>query len=153
VAVNVVNAANMVPGVPGAREAVAQNIMLGTVRRAIQRVASRQEHIGQALSEAGVSVEGGSHAVEDALDDLEAGTAAVSAAVENALGDPGAGTAAASGAGSSSVVDAWSCLGETEAVEAAEAVGQMSDAYLDLQSMEEIQEQLAGRSDDGSCGV
>lgn len=153
VAVNVVNAANMVPGVPGAREAVAQNIMLGTVRRAIQRVASRQEHIGQALSEAGVSVEGSSHAVEDALDDLEAGTAAVSAAVENSLGDPGAGTAAASGAGGSSVVDAWSCLSEFEAVEAAEAVGQMSDANLGLQSMEEIQEQLAGRSDDGSCGV
>ena len=133
VAVNVVNAANAIPGVPGAREAVVQNIWVANARRAIQRIASRQRDLEQALSEAGVSVEGSAQAVEDALDDLEAGTAAVS----------GAGTS----------TEAWSCLSELEAVEAAEAVGQMSLAELSLETMEEIQEQLAGRNDDGSCGV
>ena len=122
-----------IPGVPGAREAVVQNVWLGNARRAIQRIASRQRDLEQALSEAGVSVEGSAQAVEDALDDLEAGTAAIS----------GAGTS----------TEAWSCLSEIEAVDAAEAVGQMSLADLSLETMEEIQEQLAGRSDDGSCGV
>ena len=147
VAVNVANAANAIPGIPGAREAVVQNIWVANARRAIQRVASRQRDLEQALSEAGVSVEGSTQAVEDALEDLEAGTAAV----EDVLDNLEAGTAAASGAGTST--EAWSCLSETEAVEAAEAVGQMSNANLDLETMEEIQEQLAGRSDDGSCGV
>ena len=147
VAVNVANAANAIPGVPGAREAVVQNIWVANARRAIQRIASRQRNLEQALSEAGVSVEGSAQAVEDALDDLEAGTAAV----EDVLDDIEAGTAAVSGAGTST--EAWSCLSELEAVEAAEAIGQMSNANLDLETMEEIQEQLAGRSDDGSCGV
>ncbi|KAK0515864.1 hypothetical protein JMJ35_001898 [Cladonia borealis] len=133
VAVNMVNAANAIPGVPGAREAVVQNVWLGNARRAIQRIASRQRDLEQALSEVGVSVEGSAQAVEDALDVLEAGTAAVS------------------GVGTSTEVR--SCLSETEAVEAAEAVGHMSLADLNLETMEEIQEQLAGRSDDGSCGV
>ena len=147
VAVNMANAANAIPGVPGAREAVVQNVWVANARRAIQRIASRQRNLEQALSEAGVSVEGSTQAVEDALEDLEAGTAAV----EDALDDLETGTAAVSGAGTST--EAWSCLSEMEAVEAAEALGQMSNANLDLETMEEIQEQLAGRSDDGSCGV
>ena len=139
VAVNVANAANLVPGVPGAREAVAQNIWLANARRAIQRVASRQRNLEQALSEAGVSVEGsGREAVEEALEDLEAGTAGLSGAGTSSIG-------AAS--------NAETCLSEFEAVEAAEMVGQMSDADLGLETMEDIQEQLDGRSEDGSCGV
>ena len=133
VAVNINNAANMVPGVPLAREAVVQNVFIAAARRAMQRIASQQRNMEQALSEAGVSVSGSAReAVEEALEDLEAGTAAVS------------------GAGTSSV---GTCLSEFEAVEAAEVVGQMSDADLGLEAMEEIQEQLAGRSEDGSCGV
>ena len=139
VAVNVANAANLVPGVPGAREAVAQNIWLGNARRAIQRIASRQRNLEEALSEAGVSVEGSAReAVEEALEDLEAGTAGLSGAGTSSIG-------AAS--------NAETCLSEFEAVEAAEMVGQMSDADLGLETMEEIQEQLDGRGEDGSCGV
>ena len=135
VAVNVVNAANLVPGVPGAREAVVQNIYIARARNAMRRIASRQRQVEEALSEVGVTVEGSAQAVDDALDNLEAGTAAVT------------------GASTSSVTDVWSCLSEADAVAAAEAVGQMSDADLALETMEEIQEQLAGRSEDGSCGV
>ena len=130
VAVNLNNAANLVIGVPGAREAIAQNVFVAAARRAMQRIASRQSNMEQALSEVGVSVQGSAReAVEDALEDLEAGI---------------------SSAGASNV---QACLSEVEAAEAAEMVGQMSDADLGLEAMEEIQEQLDGRSEDGSCGV
>ena len=133
VAVNINNAANMVPGVPGAREAVAQNVFIAAARRTIQRIASQQRNMEQALSEAGVSVSGSAReAVEDALEDLEAGAAGVSVAGTSSVGP---------------------CLSEVEAAEAAEMVSQMRDADLGLEAMEEIQEQLAGRSEDGSCGV
>ena len=49
-----------------------------------------------------------------------------------------AGTAAVTDASTSSVADVWSCLSEADAVAAAEAVGQMSDADLSLETMEEI---------------
>ena len=141
VAVNAVN--NLVPALPGAREAVAQSTFLATARRGLQRIASQQRHMEQALSEAGVPVEGGAgEAVADALDDLEAGVS-------------GAGTSSA-GAGPSNlggVPNTGGCLSESQAAEAAEAVGQMSDVSLGLEPMEEIQEQLAAHSEDGSCGV
>ena len=141
VAANAVN--NLVPIVPGAREAVAQSTFLATVRRSLQRVASRQSHIEQALTEAGVPVEGSAHeAAGAALDNLEAGVS-------------GAGTSSA-GAGASNLGDVPNtegCLSETQAAEAAEVVGQMTDASLGLEAMEEIQEQLAGRTEDGGCGV
>ena len=141
VAVNAVN--NLVPAIPGAREAVAQSTFLATVRRSLQRIASQQRHMEQALSEVGVSVDGSvGEAVEDALDNLEAGVT-------------GAGTSSA-GAGPSnlgSVPNTEGCLSESQAAAAAEVVSQLSDANLGLESMEEIQEELAARSEDGSCGV
>ena len=141
VAVNAVN--NLVPAIPGAREAVAQSTFLATVRRSLQRIASQQRHMEQALSEVGVSVDGSvGEAVEDALDNLEAGVT-------------GAGTSSA-GAGPSNLGDVPNtegCLSESQAAAAAEVVSQLSDANLGLESMEEIQEELAARSEDGSCGV
>ncbi len=126
------NAAQLVPGIPGAREAVAQSAFIAAARRTMQRIASRQNNLEQALSEAGVSVEGSPReAVEEALEDLEAGI---------------------SGTGTSSV-GVESCLSAIEAAEAAEVVGQMNDAELGLEAMEEIEEQLAGRTEDGGCGV
>ena len=134
VAVNAVN--NLVPAIPGAREAVVQNTFVAAMRRSLSRVASRQGHMEQALSEAGVPVEGSAiEAVGDALDNLEAGVS-------------GAGTSGVGG-----VPNAEGCLSEVQAAEAAEVVGQMADASLGLEAMEEIQEQLAEHKEDGSCGV
>ena len=134
VAVNAVN--NLVPAIPGAREAVAQNTFLTAVRRSMQRIASRQSHMEQALTEAGVPVEGSAiEAVGDALDNLEAGVS-------------GAGTSGLGG-----VPNTEGCLSEIQAAEAAEVVGQMADVSLGLEAMEEIQEQLAEHNKDGGCGV
>ena len=134
VAVNAVN--NLVPAIPGAREAVVQNAFIAGVRRTLQRVASRQNHMEQALSEAGVPVEGSAiEAVGDALDNLEAGVS-------------GAGT---SGLGGETNTEG--CLSAVQAAEAAEVVGQMADASLGLEAMEEIQEQLAEQNENGGCSV
>ena len=128
------NAAQLVPGLPGAREVVAQSTFIAAARRTMQRIASRQKDLEQALSEAGVSVEGSAREVDQALENMEAGI-------------PGTGTSSAGG-----VRDIEACLSEVEAAEAAEMVGRMNDADLGLEAMEEIQEQLAGRNKDGSCG-
>ena len=134
VAVNAVN--NLVPAIPGAREAVVQNAFIAGVRRTLQRVASRQNHMEQALSEAGVPVEGSTiEAVGDALDNLEAGVS-------------GAGTSGLGG-----VTNTEGCLSAVQAAEAAEVVGQMADASLGLEAMEEIQEQLAEHNENGGCSV
>lgn len=148
VAVNAVN--NLVPAIPGAREAVAQSTFLATARKAMRRIASRQRNMEQALSEVGVSVDGSAReAVEDALDNLEAGI--------SGAGTSGAGASTSgAGAGTSSlggVTNPQGCLSEIQAAEAAEVVGQMTDAALGIEAMEGIQEQLAGHNQDGGCGV
>ena len=138
-------AANAVQLVPVGREAVVQNVFVAGVRRAIQRVASRQTHLEDALSEAGVSVQSGAReAVEEAISELRTSVA---------------GTTAGSVLGTSDALDhpvspdVAVCLSDLEAAEAAEAVGQMSDADLGLKTEEYVQQQLAGRAEDGGCGV
>ena len=64
--------------------------------------------------------------------------------------------AGVSGAGTSGLggeTNTEGCLSAVQAAEAAEVVGQMADASLGLEAMEEIQEQLAEQNENGGCSV
>ena len=119
-------AANAARVIPGGREAVIQNIFIAYCRRIIERIRGRQGNIASDVQ-----------AVGQDLQDL--------AAVEAALSAVGT----ESGAGS----EMYSCISDLDAAEAVEAIGQMSDPNLQVETAAAVMEQLTGRTEDGGCGV
>ncbi|KAK3169686.1 hypothetical protein OEA41_009070 [Lepraria neglecta] len=131
--------------VPAGREVVVQQVWLGWIRRAMLRMKQqqealeeRQEAMEEALSEAGVSIPGGS--TRTSVEYPGGG--------RSSLGGESAGTQ-----DPGTVEDLEACLDNVGAAEAATAVGEMKDPVLNLETINEVQEQLAKRNDDGSCGV
>ena len=112
--------------IPGGREAVIQNIFIAYFRRTIARMRGRQSNIASEVQ-----------AVGQDLHDLAAVEAALSAVGTDSV----AGT------------EMYSCISDLDAAEAVEAIGQMSDPNLQVETAAEVMEQLAGRAEDGGCGV
>ena len=120
-------AANAARVIPGGREAVIQNIFIAYCRRTIERIRGRQGNIASDVQ-----------AVGQELQDL----AAVEAALESAVG-------------TQSVPDTemHSCISDLDALEIVEAIGQLSDPSLQVETAAEVMQQLAGHTEDGGCGV
>ena len=119
-------AANAARVIPGGREAVIQNIFIAYCRRTIERIRGRQGNIASDVQ-----------AVGQELQDL--------AAVEAAL--------SAVGTESHPDTEMHSCISDLDALEIVEAIGQISDPNLQVETTAEVMEQLAGRTEDGGCGV
>lgn len=119
-------AANAARVIPGGREAVIQNIFIAYCRRTIERIRGRQTNMASNVQ-----------AVGQELQDLAAVEAALSAV----------GTESLTG------TDMHSCISDLDAAEAVEAIGQMSDPNLQVETAAEVMEQLVGRTEDGGCGV
>ena len=119
-------AANAARVIPGGREAVIQNIFIAYCRRTIQRIRGRQRNIASDVQ-----------AVGQDLQDLAAVEAALSAVDTESV----AGT------------EMHSCISDLDATEAVQAIGQMSDPNLQIETAAEVMEQLAGRTEDGGCAV
>ena len=132
--------------VPAGREAVVQHVWLGWCRRTMQRVMQRQEAMEQqleameeALSEAGVSIPAGS--ARNSVEIPEPGDRVTSVGASSQATEPG------------TVADLEACLDEVGAAEAAAAVGDMTSAELNLETINEVQEQLAQKDKNGECNV
>ncbi|KAL2052886.1 hypothetical protein ABVK25_006826 [Lepraria finkii] len=108
------------------------------MKRQQEELEERQEAMEEALSDAGVSIPGGS--TRTSVEYPGGG--------RSSLGGDSAGTQ-----DPTTVEDLEACLDDVGAAEAATAVGEMKDPVLTLETIKEVQEQLAQRDDDGSCGV
>lgn len=118
--------------VPQSREAIVQNAYLGWARRQMQRIVRRQ--VEESLSEHGVGTAPGSNA--GSMDPVTPGSIAVTpGSVPDTPGSTAFG----------------SCLSETEAGEAASALGEMTDVTLNLEPIREALELLGPRDEQGSC--
>ena len=109
--------------VPQGREAVVQNVYISWARRQMARIARRQ--VEEALSEAGITP------------DASAAGGSTPNSLRSGPGSPGTPGSA--------------CLSELEAGEAAGAIEMMSNVNLNLESIQEVVEQLGPRDDQGSC--
>ena len=116
------NVRELVP-LPQSREAVVHNVYLGWARRLMQRIIRQQ--VEESLSQHGVSTPGSTGGSRPFT--------------------PG------SMPGSPGSTAFGSCLSETEAGEAAGALGEMTDFSLNLETVQEIVEQLGPRDEQGSC--
>ena len=132
--------------VPAGREAVVQNVWLGWCRRGMQRLMRRQEAMEQqleameeALSEAGVSIPASS--ARNSAEHPDPALGRVSVGASSQATEPG------------TLADLEACLDEVGAAEAAAAVGDMTSAELNLETIDEVQEQLAQKKESGSCNV
>ena len=115
------NVREMVP-LPQSREAIIQNVYLGWARRQMQRIVRRQ--VEESLSQHGIGSAAGSNAgpvTPGSMPDTPGSTVF------------------------------GSCLSETEAGDAAAALGEMTEVSLNLEPIQEVIEQLGPRDEQGSC--
>ncbi len=118
--------------VPQSREAVVQNAYVGWARRMMQRIVRQQ--VEEALSEHGIGSAAGSVVTSPGGGSVTPGSA-------HSFPETGTPDSTAFG----------SCLSEMEAAQAGSAVGEMSDVTLDLETIQEVMEQLGPRDAQGSC--
>lgn len=125
--------------VPQSREAIVQNVYVGWARRQMLRIVRRQ--VEESLSEHGIGSGAGSNA--GSLEPVTPGSGAVSPGSLAVTPDSVPETPGSTVYGS--------CLSETEAGEAASALGGMTDVSLDLEPIQETLELLGHRDEQGSC--
>ncbi len=139
--------------VPQSREAVVQNAYVGWARRMMQRIVRQQ--VEEALSEHGIGSAAGSVVTSPGGGSVTPGS--VQSLPGSGVTSPGGGSVTPGSvqsmpeAGTPDSTAFGRCLSEMEAAQAGSAIGEMSDVTLDLETIQEVMEQLGPRDAQGSC--